>query len=90
MSNADSRYEYEEDGEYCYAGTNVLINKLGITNSIDLQEAERRITAIKTTQIDQEGLFFDGSFDTKHLQDIHRFLFEDIYEWAGIRAGIFG
>lgn len=66
MSNADSHYEYEEDGEHYYAGANVLINKLGITNSIDLQEAERRITAIKTAQIDQEGLFFDRCFDTRY------------------------
>ena len=24
-----------------------------------------------------------GNFDLKHLQDIHRHLFQDVYEWAG-------
>ncbi|MGX2975687.1 Fic/DOC family protein, partial [Ursidibacter arcticus] len=29
-----------------------------------------------------------GNFDLKHLQDIHKFIFFPVYEWAGkIRSG---
>ena len=40
-------YDYEWDIEYCYPNSNVLKNKLNITNSDDLATAEREITSIK-------------------------------------------
>lgn len=33
--------------------------------------------------MDEDSLFLESSFDSAHLRDIHRFLFSDIYEWAG-------
>ena len=37
------RYEYEYDVRYCYPGSNVLKNKLNITDMDILEEAERHI-----------------------------------------------
>lgn len=74
-------YDYEWDIEYCYQDSNVLINKLNITNNDDLSVAEREITSIKLAYAKQNRI--KGNYDLEHLQKIHRFLFEDIYEWAG-------
>lgn len=74
-------YDYEWDEEYCYPSTNVLINKLNIKNTEDLSAAEREITAVKLAYAKQNPII--GDFDLKHLQRIHKFLFEDIYSWAG-------
>lgn len=74
-------YDYEWDKEYCYPDSNVLINKLNIKNSDDLSVAEREITSVKLAYAKQNQI--KGNFDLKHLQKIHKFLFEDIYSWAG-------
>lgn len=37
-------YDYEEDGTYCYLGTDVLRNKLNIHDKDTLSEAERSIS----------------------------------------------
>lgn len=64
----------------------VLKNYLGIKDQYKLEAAERDITSYK------ESIFKDnpikGKFDLKHLQDIHKYLFGDIYPFAGkIRDG---
>ena len=74
-------YDYEWDIEYCYPDSNILVNKLNITNSDDLSVAEREITSVKLAYAKQNKI--KGNFDLKHLQKIHKFLFEDIYSWAG-------
>lgn len=83
MAVLDSYYEYEEDGLYCYPGTYVLKNKLDIRDEAALRTAERRMAAIRGLQMDEDSLFLESSFDSAHLRDIHRFLFSDVYEWAG-------
>lgn len=77
----DYSYSFEWDSRYCYPKSNVLINKLGITISEDLQVAEREITAVRIAAAQANGI--PGSFDLKHLQQIHTYLFGDIYSWAG-------
>lgn len=74
-------YEYEWDKYYCYPNSNVLKNKLNITDSDELLKAERKITALKAAQATVNRI--QGCFDFEHLKSIHRFLFCDIYEWAG-------
>lgn len=66
-------YDYEWDVEYCYPDSNVLINKLNITNNDDLSVAEREITSIKLAYAKQNRI--KGNFDLKHMQKIHKFLF---------------
>ena len=62
----------------------VLENKLGITNSADLAREEERISKMKAIKMFETG-FLDnleaGKFDS--LSKIHKYLFEDIYPFAG-------
>ena len=74
-------YEYEKDSYYCYPGTYVLKNKLNITDDKELKKVEREITSLRTAQLMQKPL--KGRFDFEYLKAIHKFLFGDIYEWAG-------
>lgn len=68
------------DPEYCYPPSyEVLRNRLGIRDSGQLDYFEREIVAQRTAQ----GVP-SGNFDLKHLQSIHRHLFQDVYDWAGM------
>lgn len=66
---------------YCYKDSNVLRNKLNITNNCLLEEAERKIVLAKLYDLRQNKKI--GNFDTEHFIGIHRYLFEDIYPFAG-------
>ena len=79
MSKYD--YEYEWDNKYCYPNSSVLKNKLNITDAKALAVAEREITAARIAGMIDKPV--RGKFDFKHLQDIHRAIFLDIYSWAG-------
>lgn len=79
--NDEYYYEYEQDSFYCYPGTYVLKNKLNILDENELKTAEREITSLRTAQALISKI--EGNFDFKHLAKIHKFLFGDIYEWAG-------
>lgn len=62
----------------------MLENKLGIDNPIELAKEEERITKKKAIELFENGLlnsFEVGTF--KGLAKIHKFLFEDVYEFAG-------
>ncbi len=62
----------------------MLTNKLGITNPADLAREEERISKKKAVELFEKGVLDSlpaGRFST--LQTIHRYLFEDIYEFAG-------
>ncbi|WP_455543921.1 Fic/DOC family protein [Intestinibacter sp.] len=74
-------YEYELDSHYCYPGTYILKNKLNITDIDELKSAERSITSLRTAQIMQNPI--EGTLDFNYLKSIHKFIFGDIYEWAG-------
>lgn len=62
----------------------VLKNKLGIEDSIELAKAEEKITKMKAMKLFETGklnLFEVGTF--KGLSQIHKYLFEEVYEFAG-------
>lgn len=69
------------DSVYCYSGSNVLINKLDIRDADKLYEAERKLSALRLT--DLMGTPIKGNFDLIHLAKIHGYIFQDIYHWAG-------
>ena len=61
-----------------------LENKLGLTSSADLAREEERISKKKAVELFETGLLDTlpaGKFAT--LQAIHKYLFEDIYNFAG-------
>ena len=66
---------------YCYPDTDVLINKLDIRDKAKLKQAEEEFTAVKQMALLQEPI--KGRFTKTHLFRIHRFLFEDVYPFAG-------
>ena len=72
--------------EDCYEGTTCLINKLGIKDDKKLSDFESAITLAKASTLENEPI--EGNFDTEHYKAIHRFLFEDIYDWAGIYRAV--
>jgi cell filamentation protein len=81
-------YKYHGTENYCYPGTDVLRNKQGITDEIILTNAEREITSLRLLMIRDMQVM--GRFDLVHLCSIHRFVFSDIYDWAGeLRRGEF-
>lgn len=71
----------KRNSNYCYKDSNVLINKLDIHDQKILQKYEAKITAAKLLALRQKGII--GNFDVKHLNAIHTYLFEDIYQFAG-------
>lgn len=77
----DYEYNYEWDSSYCYPNSFTLMNKLGIKDSNALETAEREITTIRVSQILENPC--KGNFDLMHLQAIHKFIFQDVYSWAG-------
>ncbi|GHU39201.1 Fic family protein [Clostridia bacterium] len=74
-------YSYDWDIRYCYENSNVLRNKLGITDADALRTAEREIAAVRVLEAERTPI--RGKLDFKHLCGIHRYIFGDIYEWAG-------
>jgi cell filamentation protein len=61
-----------------------LENKLGITDSSELAREEERISKQKAIRLFEDGVLEHekaGTFAT--LSKIHRYLFEDIYDFAG-------
>lgn len=63
----------------------VLENKLGITESAELARQEERISKKKALELFEKGILDSldaGKFDS--LAKIHKYLFEDIYDFAGI------
>lgn len=66
---------------YCYTDTNVLKNKLNIKDFDLLKKAEEEITAVKLMELLQNPI--KGNFTKTHFFNINRFIFEDIYFFAG-------
>lgn len=61
-----------------------LENKLGITDSSELAREEERISKAKALELFEKGLldtFEIGTFEG--LSQIHKYLFEEIYDFAG-------
>ncbi len=75
------RYEYEDNGQYCYPHTHILKNKLNIHDRDELFKAEQELTSARYFEISQRPI--PGDFSLDHLCAIHRYLFQDIYDWAG-------
>lgn len=66
---------------YCYPDSRVLKNKLGIRDFDELHSIERDLANLRAIELLESPI--TGQFDFVHLQKIHAYLFQDIYDWAG-------
>ena len=66
---------------YCYPNSRALKNKLNIHDFEELSLAERKLAKYRARELFENPII--GKFDFNHLKSIHRYLFQDIYDWAG-------
>lgn len=74
-------YYEEYKSRYYYPNTEVLINKQNIKDINLLQKVERTVTTYKLSQLYINPI--EGCFDFDHFSQIHKFLFGDLYDFAG-------
>jgi cell filamentation protein len=68
---------------YCYPGTNVLKNRLGLRDQAQLDDFEALVTAQRS-----EEPLPGGRLGYAHYRAIHKHLFQDVLAWAGkVRTG---
>lgn len=60
----------------------VLKNKLGITDAADLEQVERLRASVRVIQL-ENGAAGPFAHTVAGYKQLHRHLFQDVYEWAG-------
>lgn len=66
---------------YVYPETTVLRNRRDIRSQTDLSRFEADATARRIQQLEREPI--RGALNVQHLQAIHRYIFQDVFPWAG-------
>lgn len=74
-------YEINASTSDCYKGTTCLINKMNIRNEQDLAKVEKGLTLGNIGILEQKPI--EGNFDFEHYKAIHKFIFQELYDWAG-------
>lgn len=83
MADGFGKYDvYSVAGSiYCYPDSSVLKNRFGLHDSAKLKAVEADISAIRQKDLLENPI--QGRFSSNHLCQIHRYLFGDIYPFAG-------
>src|SRR6266571_2128746 len=71
----------ESSDPYTYPGTDVLRNIPDIRDPLRVAAYEANATAARLAELDAAPL--KGRFDNTHLKAIHKYIFQDVYFWAG-------
>lgn len=74
-------YSIDPISDNCYPGTAVLVNKFDIRDEKKLNEVESVLSSVRYAEWLNAPKA--DSFDFEHYKAIHRFLFSDLYDWAG-------
>ena len=74
-------YSIDPISANCYPGTTILINKFDIRDEEKLSEIESVISSARYAEWLNAPQA--TTFDFDHYKAIHRFLFSDLYDWAG-------
>jgi cell filamentation protein len=74
-------YAITSSGDHCYPNTTVLINRLGLTDQQELNQAEKIVVSVRAAEI--ETTAYDGNFTFSFYCELHKKLFGDLYDWAG-------
>lgn len=72
---------YDPTTANCYPNSAVLINKLGLRDDRTLMQAESYYSAMRLMELENGIKFENVDFD--FYLSIHKYLFQDIYDWAG-------
>ncbi|MBK3501123.1 Fic/DOC family protein [Campylobacter fetus] len=56
-------------------------NKLGIKDEKLFDKESRKYTLVRTKEIIKTPI--KGNFDYQHLKNIHKYIFQDVFHWAG-------
>ncbi|MBR5566348.1 MAG: Fic family protein [Roseburia sp.] len=70
-------------GRNCYPESDVLINNYNICDKELLEKFEIQKVFAKLLGLDIKPTRIRYTYDIVHLVNIHKYLFGDIYEWAG-------
>lgn len=74
-------YSLDALSDNCYAGTAVLINKLNIRDEAELEKIEAEFVSARSVQWEIAPRV--DTFSFAHYKAVNRFLFGDLYAWAG-------
>lgn len=59
----------------------ILKNKLGLTSQEDLESAEADYATLRLRELAEQPL--KGDFNAVHYLKVHKYIFQDLYDWAG-------
>lgn len=68
---------------YCYDESTVLKNRLNIRDKKTLESTERLISIYKLGRLELHQTPFPLTWDASHYLALHKYIFEDIYSFAG-------
>ena len=78
-----NKYKYlDPDYEYMDSGTGILRNKAGISDQQDFDFFESAAVTKRAKELADNPL---PIINTESLFSIHKYLFQDVYDWAGKR-----
>ncbi|HTV74156.1 MAG TPA: transposase [Candidatus Acidoferrales bacterium] len=66
---------------YVYPGTTVLKNLAGLRDAEALRAFETDSVTRRVVELQIRPV--EGHFDRVHLEKVHKYLFQDVFEWAG-------
>jgi cell filamentation protein len=66
---------------YVYPGTEVLKNRRDIRDGDRLDSFEAMMTTRRLAELQDKPM--KGAFNAQYLSQIHRYIFQDVYDWAG-------
>lgn len=74
-------YSIDPISDNCYEDTTCLVNKFNICDDEQLSVVEAQITMAKMSVLESTPI--SEAFNLEHYKSIHKFIFEDLYDWAG-------
>lgn len=67
---------------YLLPGADVLRNRCSITDATVLADFELTASLARVAELERQPM--EGDFDLRHLCAVHRRIFGDVYDWAGM------
>lgn len=66
---------------YVIPGTLVLRNRFNLTTQADIDDAEGDFVALRLRELAMKPI--PGNYGVRHYLSFHRYIFQDLYDWAG-------